>query len=408
MQQIQLHPFQTRAYLSDKRFIAMIAGSGGGKTHFGPLWLSREIEKYPKDSFLVIAPTHKMLQRTIIPKIETCYKGTYFEGELKETKLQYLFPSGGLIYFGSADNPDSLEGVHVRAAWLDEASLMSRSLWIVVQGRVGQLQGRVLITTTPRAFNWLYHDFYRKFLEGDPNFDVIQFRSIDNPYYPREEFDRMRSSLDSRIFEMRYCGQFRKMSGLVYPDFCPESIIDNVDRQFIEIRAGVDWGYNNPAVILVLGMDSDGVWYLIDEWIERGKLLDDVIIQAQAMLKQYGSVVCYCDPSQPAYIEAFSQNRLPALGADNSISAGIQVVGMLLKTKRLKISRSCKSTIEELETYHYPEDAKKDLPVKEDDHCMDALRYALRGVGAEEEVEEEIIITGEDIGLERVKIGEDY
>ena len=34
-------------------------------------------------------------------------------------------------------------------------------------------------------------------------------------------------------------GQFRKMSGLVYSDLSPDSIIDNVDRQFIEIRAGV-------------------------------------------------------------------------------------------------------------------------------------------------------------------------
>lgn len=407
MNQIKLHPFQWQTMQSEKRFVAMIAGSGGGKTHFGPVWLAQEIQKYPKDTFLIVAPTFKMLQRTVIPKIELCFKGTFFEGELKETKLQYLLPNNGIIYFGSADNPDSLEGVHVRAAWLDEASLMSRDLWIVVQGRLGRHQGRCLITTTPRAFNWLYHDFYRRFLDGDKDFDVIQFRSIDNPHYPREEFDRMRNALDSRIFEMRYCGQFRKMSGLVYPDFGPESIVDNTNRNFIEVRYGVDWGYNNPAVILALGADNDGVWYLLDEWCERGKLLDDVIIQAQAMQKRYGIGVFYCDPSQPAYIDAFNKNGLPTLGADNSIPPGIQAVGMLIKTKCLKVSRSCKNTIEEFETYHYPEDAKKDLPVKEDDHCMDALRYAIRGEGTEE-VEEEIIIFGEDIGLERVKIGEDY
>jgi phage terminase large subunit len=53
----------------------------------------------------------------------------------------------------------------------------------------------------------------------------------------------------------------------------------------------------------------------------------------------------------------------------------------LLKQNRLHIHQSCTNTIYEFETYAYPD--KKDLhneeevPIKENDHMMDAIRYVL-------------------------------
>jgi hypothetical protein len=39
------HEGQQRAYDSPKRFILVLAGSQGGKTSFGPLWLAQEIDR---------------------------------------------------------------------------------------------------------------------------------------------------------------------------------------------------------------------------------------------------------------------------------------------------------------------------------------------------------------------------
>jgi PBSX family phage terminase large subunit len=417
MAQIKLHKFQTQALKSKARFVALIAGTGGGKSYTGPPWLSREIEKYPKDTFLVVSPTYKMLQRATIPTLMNCYQGTYFQGEFKESKMQYLLPTGGIIYFGSAENPDFLEGLHARAAWLDEASLMSRHLWIVAQSRVGAKMGRILITTSPRGTNWLFHDVYKKFLAGDPDYDVIKFRSCDSPYYPKEEFLRAQKTYDSRTFESRYCGEFRKFEGLVYPDFSEDNLIDSCNVPFVEVRAGVDWGFTHPSVILVLGKDAYGIWYLIEEWVERGKLLDNVITQAMLLQNKYRISAFFCDRSQPAYIQTFLGYGLNAFPADNSITAGVGEVAMMIKAKNLKIMRSCKNTIDELETYHYPEESAKDLPAKEDDDCMDALRYAIRGTGEVQQPEEfeivgiEEIMTPEDAQVyetERVRIGGNY
>ncbi|GAI83775.1 unnamed protein product, partial [marine sediment metagenome] len=118
----------------------------------------------------------------------------------------------GVVYFGSADRPDSLEGGQVRAAWVDEAGQIKRASWEAIQRRLGFFMGRGLLTTTPYSLNWLKTDFYDHWKKKDPDYDVVQFRSIDSPYYPEEEYERARRTLDRRIFEMRYDALFRKMA----------------------------------------------------------------------------------------------------------------------------------------------------------------------------------------------------
>ena len=165
--EITLADHQAKAIDSQKRFIALIGGTGGGKTFTGPMWLYQEIEKHPDDHFLVIAPTYKMLIRATVPTMIEIFRGTHAEGEYKASIGQYVLPTGGTIWFGSADRPETLEGGQYRAAWLDEAGQMKRQVWIVIQARLGLKQGRAFITTTPYAVNWLYTEFYKKWLAGD-------------------------------------------------------------------------------------------------------------------------------------------------------------------------------------------------------------------------------------------------
>ena len=413
--EVKLHEHQWQAFKSQAKFVALISGTGGGKSFMGPIWMYGQISEAPAESFLIVAPTYKMLFRTCVPALEKAFKGTHYEGALKETKGQYLLPTGGIIYLGSADNPDSLEGLHVKAAWIDEASLCDRMVWVIVQARVGIKDGRILLTTTPRGFNWLYNDFYKYYIAGDKDYAVIQFRSIDNPHYPKTEFERMKKTLDPRMFKMRYEGEFAKMSGLVYPDFDQANLIDEVPKNFQEVICGVDWGFNAPCALVVLGIDGQGNYSVIDEYIERGKLIDTIARQAKIMRDKYGIQMFYCDPSRPEFIATFNCVGLLATAGNNSIISGIEEVSMCMRTKRLKVARHCKHIIDELETYAYPEDGLKDLPVKTNDHALDALRYALRTHSIERQLkslpqEQDVIVGIEDVipGFERVQIGRDY
>ncbi len=131
-----LHPGQKRAWDSTKRVVAVIAGSRGGKTAFGPLWLHREMmrpECGPGD-YLVAAPSYQLIDKAAAPEIESHFSTRLGLGTLKRTPYQFVVSDAGAmklwgrvpsrpsrIIFGHADDPDSLEAMTAKAAWLDEA-----------------------------------------------------------------------------------------------------------------------------------------------------------------------------------------------------------------------------------------------------------------------------------------------
>jgi len=377
---IKLHKGQSKAWKSKARFVAMIAGTGGGKSWFGPIWLYREIQANPKGSFLVVSPTYQMFQRIVLPRAEEFFDAVT-GGEYKAGERAYYLPTGGIIYFGSADNPNSLEGVHVRAAWVDEAGQMRREVWDVVQRRVGLYRGRVLITTTPYNFGWLKTEVYDRWKAGDSNFDVIQFASVENPHYTREEFERAKATLPEWKFKMFYLGQFARPSGLVYQDFDPERhVIEPFEIPATWRRViGVDFGYNNPTAAVWLAVSPDGVIYAYREYYKRGKLPEESGMDIKQMSAGELIQAVACDPSEPAAIEQYRRLDLPARGADNAVMEGIETVISAIRAGRFYVFKGLVNLLDEMEQYRWreKEDSIKDEPVKEYDHLMDAMRYGV-------------------------------
>ena len=71
-------------------------------------------------------------------------------------------------------------------------------------------------------------------------------------------------------------------------------------------------------------------------------------------------------------ISTFGANKGP-----NSVNEGIQIVQKMLGDGRIKIMSQCHNLIAELESYRWSEKKNKEDVVKENDHLLDALRYAI-------------------------------
>jgi len=376
---VKLHKYQTLAWKSNAKIIALIAGTGGGKTFFGKYWLLREIINNPGEDFLVISPTYNSFVRVILPEVLGLYL-TLLKGNYRAQERILYLKNGSRIFFGSADNPLTLEGVHVKAAWLDEAGQMKREAFEVAVRRTGLKNGRILITTTPYGLNWLKTDIYDRFLEGDPDIFVVQFPSTANPSYPVEEVERAKKTLPSWQFEMFYMGRFKRPEGLVYADFDLKRHL--VDPKEIEGRifAGVDFGFNNPSAVVFVVLDDDDRLFVFDLIYERGLTPNDLINAIKA--KDYFEKVeaFYCDPSEPGIIEQMRREGIYAQAAEGRVLQGISRVIQRLKTDRLFIFKGLKPILDEIETYRFKTLGQKDEPVKENDHALDALRYVVMGI----------------------------
>lgn len=374
---VTLHKYQGEAMLSPARFIGLIAGSGGGKTFFGPIWLLREVRNHPQDSFFVIAPTFPLFNRATLPEFRRRFD---FEpgirGRYKEQKKEYRLGSGGVVYFGSADRPDSLEGGQVRAAHIDEAGQIKLASWQAIQRRLGVKMGRCLLTTTPYSLNWLKTDFYDRWKAGDSDYDVIQFRSVDNPYYPRQEYERAKRTLDRRVFEMRYDALFRKMAGLVYAEFTNRNIKEPAGVKFKRVIAGVDWGfYPDPAAIILHGEDSQGRIWVFYEYYHLRKTPDEVCAVAKKLNKDHSVETFWCGQDEPGSIEMFRKAGLNAKANKvMSVAEGQGAMTDLIKNNALLVSKNCPNWLDEVETHYYPEGKAKP---EGSNHALSASRYAI-------------------------------
>jgi phage terminase large subunit len=389
---IIMHYYQSQIMKSIEKFVAAIAGTGGGKTFVGPPWLMQEVEKYDQSTYMIVSPTYKMLTGACMETTFEYLDITNTSFEYRDNAKEILFPTGGKILLRSADAPDSLEGNHCKAIWLDEAGQMAWKVWRNIQARVGTLNGRVLITTTPYAQNWLYRDFYKHWKNGLKDYLVVQFPTWANEKYPREEIARAKATLDADTFDMRYRGLFRKREGIIYKDFIEER--DTVPEKTIPsdwLRlAGIDWGYNDPFVFLDIAVDTrNEMIYIVNEYYKRGQTSEIHAYNISQMIDPDVKYITYYDPSGAQNVQDL-RRELHRIGikniflnpGDNELMGGVEYLMSLFRKGKIKVvAKNCPNFIEEISMYSW-EGGKdggnyKDLPRDEDNHTMDAMRYPI-------------------------------
>jgi PBSX family phage terminase large subunit len=310
-----------------------------------------------------------------VPTLVDTFRNTQFQGEAKQD--WYDLPGGGKIWFCSADRPESLEGGQYKAAWIDEGGQISDKAWVAIQARLGRHQGRCLITTTPYTRNWLYSDFYQRYLQNDKTYDCIQFSSIENPVYPQEEMERMRKTLPDWQFQMRYQGMFTQPEGLVYPEY-EQCFVSHFNPPSGEKVGGIDFGFRDPFVALsaIKYIKNDKVMlYVYGERYKTNTTIDE---HARHLPPDH---MWFCDPSRPDSIEELCRlDRTARKTLTNEIMNGIQKVHSLMAKKRLLISDKCTSLKAELSQYEYQHESTGENKVSGLDHACDALRYLVCGL----------------------------
>jgi PBSX family phage terminase large subunit len=377
---INLHPFQSKAFFSKARFILLQAGLQSGKTLCGVVWARTQYDTYEKLDGLICAPTYKILSQSTLPKffeINKDLKKFYKKGD-----STIEVPGRGIIYIRSTENPNVIEGMTLKWIWADEGGQMKYDAWVNMQGRVSILQGKVFITTTPYTFNWLKE--INDLSKTDSNYEVVKFRSIDNPYFPKEEYERVKKNLEPRIFRRRYEGEMERLEGLVYDSLIPNlHIIGKKNIKFKEVIAGVDWGYTHYTAIPIIGITDENIYYIIDEYCKSEKTTAEIIEALKNYQSLYNIRYIYPDPEAPDKIEEMRRAGVMArdvLKNKDSIVNGIDKIRELFRTQRLYIFDTCVHTVEGFNLYRYPDQDKIDrneLPLKEDDDMMDAIRYAI-------------------------------
>ncbi len=304
---------------------------------------------------------------------------------MNESRLEIRVPTkkGGqsIIVLRGWESIETLRGQKFDFIVIDEiASMRNFNVhWEeVIRPTLTDTQGEALFISTPKGFNHFY-DLYNK-QDTDPDYKSFHFTSYDNPHLKAEEIDKARKEIPEDRFSQEYLADFRKTQGLVYSGFQRDKhtfteIPSNI--QVVDVLAGIDWGWTNPASSHKFFKDSQRHYWVMEEFYRTNKTTGEIV----EFVKSYGANKVYPDPAEPDRNEEARRAGLNVREVSKEIEAGISCVQDIIKQDRLHVHVSCVNLIQEFETYSYP-DKKPDknepeLPIKENDHAMDELRYVI-------------------------------
>lgn len=385
---------QEEAIFSEADLTLLATGIQWGKSQSGSLWLRRKCFDHIEttDNFIMTAPNYKIMQQSCLPRFLEDMRGF---GYYLKADAQFKINGGGTVFLRTGTDPDSIVGItNVRAIWGDEAGKYSLYFWENIQGRSAFFNCPVMLTTSPYTLNWMYKDLIRPWMGGKKQAEVeagrlkvIQAASIENPYFNKESYQKQRQTMDPVRFNMLYGGQWGRMEGLVYKCWdddenqCDDSLFFHPKTRYF---GGIDWGYTHPVHIAIRAITPDGLHVKLAEYHVAGKTINQIKEQCISFMQVWPIETFFCGPDQPGSIQELNNAGVPAQAANNDVRLGIDKHFELIKTRKFKVLKGkCPHTLDEINTYHYPEpkDLKPDQndcdrsPVKVNDDAVDADRY---------------------------------
>lgn len=383
------------AFPYTKKYQALICDGAvrSGKTSLMTIafvdWAMRE---FNNTNFGICGKTvGSAIKNIITPYMAMAYSKKYnisFTRSDNRMIVRYGNKTNTFYVYGGKDESSYMliQGITLAGVLLDEVALLSRSF-------VEQALARCLSYKNRRY--WFNcnpsnpkHWFYEEWIQQADKHRALHLHLLmtDNPALDEETIQETENTWSGVFYERYVLGRWVVADGLVYPMFNePFCVVETIARPYEKYYVSNDYGTNHPLVYHLFGL-SRGVWYLIKEFYHDGQR------NGQKTAGDYYSDLL--EFTKGINIKQFIKDNAPIASsfnvllvrkgdfknrlADNDVSPGLQDVATALKTGLLKINDCCKNTIREFGIYSWNPKSTEDEPIKENDDCMDCLRYFVR------------------------------
>ena len=304
---------------------------------------------------------------------------------IKESDMSITLPNGSEIIFVGLDNEEKLLSIAgITDIFIEEVYEVPKE---IVDQLSLRMRGKAPNQQIYMAFNpisakhWLYD-----FCEGStrPESSIYSQSTFrDNPFLPDEYVKALEDMYRTNPNKARvFCdGNWgADVEGLVYKNHILSDFdINELIKQGLEVRVGIDWGFVDPTTVVVSLFDKPKKEiYIIGEFYKRGATLEEIkdgIIQLGISKQKM-----YCDGAEPDKVDYLRRNGFNAVSAKKgagSVKAGIS----FLQDMKIICHESCVNVAAELENYVYLKDKKTGQYIEDSydhdfSHTMDALRYS--------------------------------
>jgi hypothetical protein len=174
-----------------QRFAAMVCHRRAGKTVASLNDVIDDCLRSQLESprFAYIAPQYRQAKEVAWDYLKR-YTRAIPGMEANESELRVDLPGDRRIRLHGADNPDSLRGIYLDGAVLDEPAQMKPATWEeVIRPALSDRKGRATFIGTPKGRDWFYELFRRA--ERDPEWFTLSLPASRSGILPQSEIDAM-------------------------------------------------------------------------------------------------------------------------------------------------------------------------------------------------------------------------
>lgn len=288
------------------------------------------------------------------------------------------------VYTSSISGLSSARGFTSYGAYVNEASLANHEVFNEIQNRCSQPGSHIICDTNPDIpTHWLKLDFIDN-KNPDSGIVAFNFTIDDNTFLDPDYVKSMKASKPSGMFYDRdILGLWVTGEGIVYQDFDAKKMVidDSKIPEGLHYYCGVDWGYEHPNPILLLGDDDQGNTYVLRDYTKKHKFINYWIKIAQNLQDEFGrNLIFYADSARPDNVNEFQAAGINCINANKNVLPGIECVAQKMREGKFFVAESCSQGLMN-EIYQYAWDENTGQPLKENDvrhnDRLDALRYAI-------------------------------
>lgn len=251
-----------------RKYKALVAGFGSGKTWAGCAGQCRHSWEHPRINAGYFAPSYPLIRDIFYPTMEEVAHDWGLTAKVNESNKEVHLFSGrryrNTIKCRSMEKPGDIVGFKIGHAQIDELDLLKREkaalAWRKIIARmrykVDGLRNGIDVTTTPEGFKFVYQQFVKEVREKPELaalYGVVHASTYENELFlPDDYIPSLRASYTPQLIEAYIRGQFVNLaSGSVYANF--DRKLNHTPERIKEgevLHVGMDFNVLNMTAIV--------------------------------------------------------------------------------------------------------------------------------------------------------------
>lgn len=223
-----------------------------------------------------VGPTYRQAKRVAWQYLKD-YAKPYMAAAPSEAELKITLYGDRTIYCLGADNPDSLRGMYLDGAMLDEYALYKPSVFTtIVRPALSDRHGWCVFASTPRGKNV----FHKQYLQAKKNPDshyLLHLSAETSGLIHPAELEELRKDMDPEEFAQEYlCSFDAAIKGAIYASelnqvFLDERVQHNIYDPALPVHVAFDLGFTDATVAIFWQEDLEGMIRIITVLASQGQ-----------------------------------------------------------------------------------------------------------------------------------------